>query len=279
MDRMPNPGTHRSRTRTLCPTPLRLLFLLALLPYWVLVTPISAEDHPPVAQVAETTPPIAQWPSFRGPQARGIGPRALPISWDLETGTNVLWRTSIPGLGHSSPVIWGDRIFVTTAVAEGAEAELKVGLYGSGWSADDKGPQSWRVLALDRETGEVVWQRERDEFPGWGTPTVHRRGGRTHILVNGYKHMGGYDLEDGRELWRLSGGGDIPVPTPVVAHGMVYLTNAHGGPSPIYAIDLDARGLLTLPGGTADGTDGTRMASEEPPESPGLVWTSDKGGA
>ena len=54
------------------------------------------------------------WPSFRGPAASGIadGP-APPTEWNAETGHNILWRTEIPGLGHSSPVVWGDRIFVT----------------------------------------------------------------------------------------------------------------------------------------------------------------------
>jgi outer membrane protein assembly factor BamB len=64
--------------------------------------------------------------------------------------------------------------------------------------------------------------------------------------VNGWKHAGGYDAETGEEIWRLSGGGDIPVPGPVVAHDLVFITNAHGSDAPIYAIRLDARGDISL---------------------------------
>ena len=70
------------------------------------------------------------WPSFRGPHARGVAEGyPTPVSWNVETGENVAWKTPIPGLSHSSPIVWGDRIFLTTAVKEG-KAELKVGLYG-----------------------------------------------------------------------------------------------------------------------------------------------------
>jgi outer membrane protein assembly factor BamB len=58
--------------------------------------------------------------------------------------------------------------------------------------------------------------------------------------------MGGYDLETGKELWRMSGGGDIPVPTPVVAHGLIYISNGHGRMNPIYAVKPTASGDITL---------------------------------
>src|SRR6185503_10591459 len=58
------------------------------------------------------------WPSFRGPNASGIADeRPLPTSWDTKNSTNILWRTPLPGLGHSSPVVWGDRVFVTLAIS------------------------------------------------------------------------------------------------------------------------------------------------------------------
>ena len=60
--------------------------------------------------------PAGSWPSFRGQQASGIAERQnLPDRWDPKTGENILWRTPIPGLAHSSPIVWGDRIFLTTA--------------------------------------------------------------------------------------------------------------------------------------------------------------------
>src|SRR4051812_30102854 len=72
----------------------------------------------------------ANWPQFRGPAAGGMGTGTPPLQWDGESGKNVRWKTAIPGLGHSSPVIWGDRIFLTSAVPAAGEAALKVGLYG-----------------------------------------------------------------------------------------------------------------------------------------------------
>ena len=59
------------------------------------------------------------WPSFRGPFARGIADQQdLPADWDIKTGRNIRWKTAIPGQGHSSPVVWGDRVFVTSVVRE-----------------------------------------------------------------------------------------------------------------------------------------------------------------
>ena len=66
------------------------------------------------------------------------------------------------------------------------------------------------------------------------------------MIVNGWKHIGGYDLATGKEVWRMTGGGDIPVPTPIVAHGLIFITNAHGKMSPIYAIKPSATGDISL---------------------------------
>ena len=77
------------------------------------------------------------WPSFRGPQASGIADgQQLPDTWDVKTGENILWRTPIPGLAHSSPIVWGDRVFVTTAISQRPNATFKPGLYGDGDASD-----------------------------------------------------------------------------------------------------------------------------------------------
>ena len=76
-------------------------------------------------------PPVAttDWPSFRGVRASGIAQGdGLPVAWDAEQDRNVEWRTAIPGLGHSSPVVWGDRVFVTTAVRTGGEGHGGISL-------------------------------------------------------------------------------------------------------------------------------------------------------
>ncbi|MBL8220105.1 MAG: PQQ-binding-like beta-propeller repeat protein, partial [Bryobacterales bacterium] len=71
------------------------------------------------------------WPQFRGLDANGTGSGTPPLEWNGESGKNVLWKAPIPGLGYSSPVIWGDRIYLTSAVpAAGGAAAVKLGLYG-----------------------------------------------------------------------------------------------------------------------------------------------------
>jgi outer membrane protein assembly factor BamB len=71
-----------------------------------------------------------------------------------------------------------------------------------------------------------------DDVPTWGTPAVAKAGDRTEILVNGWHHTGAYDFADGKEIWKLDGGGDIPVPTPIVANGLAYFTSGHGRNAP-----------------------------------------------
>src|SRR3712207_667675 len=92
------------------------------------------------------TPPLPKsdaaggsWPSFRGTQAAGFADgQNLPDRWDGKTGENILWRTPIPGLAHSSPVVWGDKIFVTTAVSSDPKATFRPGLYGDGDASADR---------------------------------------------------------------------------------------------------------------------------------------------
>jgi hypothetical protein len=100
------------------------------------------------------------WPSFRGPQAAGIAERQnLPDRWDPKTGENILWRTPIPGLAHSSPVVWGDRIFVTTACSSDPKASFKPGLYGDGDASTDRSQHRWMLYAVDKRTGKIQWER------------------------------------------------------------------------------------------------------------------------
>jgi outer membrane protein assembly factor BamB len=101
-------------------------------------------------------------------------------------------------------------------------------------------------LALfDLADGRELWRTPRQDVPTWSSPTVVKSGERTLVLVNGWKHTGAYDFTTGKEVWRLSGGGDIPVPTPIVGHGFGYFTSAHGRFRPMRAIRLDASGDIT----------------------------------
>jgi outer membrane protein assembly factor BamB len=111
------------------------------------------------------------WPSFRGPNASGVtSGMNLPEHWDGARGENVLWRTPIPGLAHSSPVVWGDRLFVTTAISSKPDATFRPGLYGDGDASDDRTPHRWVVYAIDRTSGEILWERVAHE----GIPVERR---------------------------------------------------------------------------------------------------------
>lgn len=108
---------------------------------------------------------------------------------------------------------------------------------------------SEKYLALfDAKDGTQIWRVPRKEAGGtWCTAAISVSDRGTQIVCNGWKDIGGYDFVAGRELWHLEGGGDIPVPTPVVAHDMAFLTSAHGKYRPLRAVRLDATGDITPP--------------------------------
>lgn len=322
---------------------------------------------------AATAPrPGVDWPQFRGISAGGIAEGfSLPTTWNTADNTNVAWKTAIPGLGLSSPVVWGNEVFISTSISGQKDAGLRVGLYGDVAPVQDDTEHEWRVYALDKKSGAIKWQKSvlkavpkikrhtkathanstlatdgerlvaffgseglyafdlkgnqlwkkdlgvldagwyvakqnqwetgsspvlhdgvvivqadvqensflaafdaktgaekwrtaRTDVPTWGTPTIHTVGGRTQVLVNGYRHAGAYDFETGKEIWKLGRNGDIPVPTPVVSGGLVYITNAHGPMSPVYAIKDTATGDIT--------------PAEGATTSPHVAWSVPKGG-
>lgn len=101
----------------------------------------------------------SNWPQFRGPNAAGIAKEPAPTEWNGESGKNILWKREIPGLSHSSPIIWGDRIFVTSAVPAKGDASLKVGLYGDIQPVPNEGSHEFKVFSIDRKTGKILWER------------------------------------------------------------------------------------------------------------------------
>lgn len=151
----------------------------------------------------------ADWPQFRGPQACGVdASKPLPITWNVETGQNIRWQTPLPGLAHASPIISGDRIYVATAVGPGA-AELKVGLYGDIRSVNETGLHQWRLLALERSSGKVLWNVLGHE----AIPRVKRHPKSTHcsstpatdgrhiVAIFGSEGLFCFDT-DGKRLWK-----------------------------------------------------------------------------
>jgi len=100
------------------------------------------------------------WPQFRGPDSSGVAEDArLPERWS-ET-ENVAWKTDIPGLGWSSPVVWGDRIFVTSVIPMVEQEKPRTGIYLDGRRVTPPpGEHRWMVYCIDFNTGRVRWERE-----------------------------------------------------------------------------------------------------------------------
>lgn len=138
-------------------------------------TPPSKRTQSSITELAE--PKTSDWPMFRGKGAQGVSYGfELPEKWDVPAGEQVLWRQKVPGLGHSSPVIVGDRIFVATAIAEAGSAPLQTGRSGAPTAADDNGKQSWRVICYDKKTGKEIWNKEAHA----GIPRATRHAKATH---------------------------------------------------------------------------------------------------
>ena len=305
-------------------------------------------------RLAGQTDPARQWPVYRGYMSSGVLDNAgLPESFDLRKMVNIRWKVSIPGLGLSSPVIWENRLYITTAVSKADKDGFKPGIYGDIEPVNDSSEHEWKVLCFDKNSGKLIWERTsckgvpimkrhpksthanttlatdgefvvaffgseglycydtdgnlqwqknfgvlksvffiektaewefasspvihngvviiqcdvlensflaafdvktgkelwktgRDEYPGWCTPNIYTNGGKTFVVVNGYKNRGGYDFETGKEVWKMAGGGDIQIPTPIVDGDMIYFNSAHGQSSPIIAVRTNAAGNITL---------------------------------
>jgi hypothetical protein len=153
------------------------------------------------------------WPSFRGAQASGIAEgQNLPDTWNAKSGENILWRTPLPGLAHSSPVVWGNRIFVTSAVSSDPKATFRPGLYGDGDASKDRSRHRWTIYALDKRSGKIVWERVAYE----GEPIEKRHikatyanaspatDGRIVVAWFGSQGVYAYDVKGaccGRSIW------------------------------------------------------------------------------
>lgn len=164
------------------------------------------------------------WPSFRGPQASGIADgQNLPDEWSTKTGQNILWRTPIPGLAHSSPIVWGNRVFVTSAVSSDPKASFRPGLYGDGDASKDRSTHRWMLYALDKQSGKIVWERvayqgeprEKRHIKATYANSTPATDGRIVVAWFGSQGVYAYDVK-GRFLWKVDlgrldfGAYDIP---------------------------------------------------------------------
>ena len=129
-------------------------------------TPPPAADIKPAARTAPRN-----WPGFRGDNAGGNGDgQGAVTEWDIDTQQNIQWKTPVPGISTASPVVWGNRIFVVTAVSSAEDKTFRTGLYGDVASVKDLSEHTWKIYCLDKATGKIVW--ERDAFKG--LPKVKR---------------------------------------------------------------------------------------------------------
>ena len=291
----------------------------------------------------------ANWPQFRGPGARGVAKgKGLPTTWS--TTENVKWCVPVPGRGWSSPVIWGDKVFLSSAISTGKEKTVKKGLYFGGneqtpspnqhrwmiycfsfesgeklweqeanvgkpltprhiknnyapetqvtdgnliytyfadqglFANDLDGELKWKrkmkayktrynwgsaasptlhgdfiyilndneqnsfIEAIDKNTGETSWRRDRNEKSNWSTPFVWKNSLRTEIITVGTGKTRSYGL-DGTLLWEfIADMSSITIATPFTAHGLLYITSGYVGDKhkPIYAIQPGGKGTINL---------------------------------
>ena len=296
-------------------------------------------------QAEETT----NWPQFRGPGARGVAKgKGLPTT--CSTTEIVKWWVPVPGRVWSSPVIWGDKVFLSSAISTGNENTVNKGLYLGGnektpspnqhrwmiycfsfesgeklweqeanvgkpltprhiknnyapetqvtdgnliytyfadqglFAHDLDGELKWKrkmkayktrynwgsaaspalhgdfiyilndneqnsfVEAIDKNTGETSWRRDRNEKSNWSTPFVWENSLRTEIITIGTGKTRSYGL-DGTLLWELVADmSSITIATPFTAHGLLYITSGYVGDKhkPIYAIQPGGKGTINL---------------------------------
>ncbi|QQS46332.1 MAG: PQQ-binding-like beta-propeller repeat protein [Acidobacteriota bacterium] len=132
------------------------------------------------------------WPQFRGPGSTGVvEDPALPDKWSQTE--NVIWKSDIPGLGWSSPIVWGDRIFLTSVISTEEIEKPKKGLYFGGERGLPKDEHRWMVYCLDWKTGRILWEREVHR----GNPSTTRH------LKNSYASE--TPVTDGERVYALFG--------------------------------------------------------------------------
>jgi outer membrane protein assembly factor BamB len=285
------------------------------------------------------------WPRWRGPSGQGlVAAGKYTNSWTPTS--NVKWRVALPGSGNSSPIVWADRILLTTAYDRGArlsmialqrtdgrklwetfvpqtraesvhqknghasatpvtDGKLVYASFGSNGIAAfefNSGKLAWHhalgainnyhgpagspvlykdrlflfqdgegsggqrafVAAFDAKTGRTLWETPRRETVGWGTPVVIRVDDHDELIVSSQGRVAAYDPDTGRELWTVRGNTYEVIPTPVVAHGLVFCSSGRAGPT-----------IAIRPGGKGDVTS-THVAWSTPRGSPfvpsGLVY-------
>jgi outer membrane protein assembly factor BamB len=163
-----------------------------------------------MVSAASSPRPGVDWPQFRGIRAAGVDEHhPAPSTWDVAKRQGVRWKTPIPGLGHASPVIWGDTLYVATSISGKKDAGVKAGLYGDIDPVQDDTPHEWRLYALDKKAGTVRWQKSVLT----AVPKIKRHMKATHanstlatdgeriIAFFGSEGLYAFDM-NGKQLWK-----------------------------------------------------------------------------
>jgi outer membrane protein assembly factor BamB len=139
----------------------------------------------------------------------------LPVAeWDTATGKNIKWKMPIPGTANSSPIIWGNRVFVTTAVSKSDDKGVRTGAYGDVKPLDDLSEHEWKIYCVDKTSGTLVW--ERTAFAGPPKTKRHPKASQANStpvtdgqhIVASFGSVGllvAWDM-NGKELWRVDSG-------------------------------------------------------------------------
>lgn len=197
-----------------------------------------------------SVPAVDYWPQFRGPQSDGVAEDPnLPETWSLTQ--NVAWKTEVPGTGWSSPVVSGDRIFVTSVISSNEQEEPKKGLYfGGNRETPPPGEHRWMVHAMDWNSGRIVWSREVHR----GAPKTSRHLKNSYAsetpVTDGervYAYFGNVGLfcldRDGKPLWSQSWGpfqtryGWGTAASPVLHQNRIYIVSDNDEKSFLVALD------------------------------------------
>lgn len=164
--------------------------------------------------------PAPNWHQWRGPANTGVAPGDAPTTWS--DTSNVAWKVAIPGRGHSSPVIWGDRIFVTTAIPTGQApaADAEPAQPAQGRRGRESAPlveHRFVVMALDRATGATIWEKTATvatphephhfQYGSFASNSPVTDGTRVYAYF-GSRELYVYDM-NGNEVWTKDFGGNL----------------------------------------------------------------------
>ena len=250
----------------------------------------------------------ANYPFFRGPQGNGVAfQKNTPTDWNGAAGKNVVWKVKIPKSGYSSPIIWGNQLFVTGADAQArmvycydkntgkllweaaadniqgspsampkvtadtglaaptmatdGRAVFAIFATGDVLALDMTGKRIWarnlgvpdnhyghgssliiykdklliqydtnragKLLALDTQTGNTVWETARSSKISWSSPILVNTGSRTEVILTTNPNVNGYDPETGKELWNIACLSGEVGPSAGYADGMVFACNEY----------------------------------------------------